>query len=418
MRIALKDIKSNPYRNLSRYPLNAEKVVELVRSIQATEAGFWDNCVVRKTKDGYELAYGHARLEAAKRAGLKDADFIVKSLPDADMLKVMLLENRGDLDRGQINVIMEAVEALVGAIARGEKMVEIDPSTNKQYLRYAPSYVAGAPAVSPTARPYTLESVASFLSETAKVRDGVQANQALSAVVNVLEQIELRNLTRAEVDAIPTLDALQRKVREGKERQARKAEEKRVREREEAARAELDARLAKDEEKRKQTAKDAAAAKKESEANLRELTEEIRIAQEEKDRATAKQVKAKLAEAEKAAALKAIRDKEEMKKIDAKIAADKKAAADLKAKQDAQTAKRAEPVLPVEEPERVPAEDVLVLMERLVDRALSVQDDARAIKQRKDDLLTLKRIASKADELQKVANWLVKKFAPAKERGE
>ena len=107
MKIALKDIKPNPYRNLERYPLDQPHVDELVASIKATEAGFWDNVLVRKVGDKYELAYGHHRLEAAKQAGLKEADFIVKKLSDEEMLKIMYLENKQDRVRKPFISLME-----------------------------------------------------------------------------------------------------------------------------------------------------------------------------------------------------------------------------------------------------------------------------------------------------------------------
>ena len=51
--------------------------------------------MVRENKAGkYELAYGHHRVQAAIEAGLIEADFIVKPLDDAMLIKVMDYENR------------------------------------------------------------------------------------------------------------------------------------------------------------------------------------------------------------------------------------------------------------------------------------------------------------------------------------
>ena len=43
MKVQVKDIKPNPFRNLSNYPIDQEKVETLLASIQDT--GFWDNLV-------------------------------------------------------------------------------------------------------------------------------------------------------------------------------------------------------------------------------------------------------------------------------------------------------------------------------------------------------------------------------------
>lgn len=58
-----------------------EKVNSLVKSIKQT--GFWDNILARKNKAGkYEIAYGHHRLQALKKALGKSAvvDIPVKKM--------------------------------------------------------------------------------------------------------------------------------------------------------------------------------------------------------------------------------------------------------------------------------------------------------------------------------------------------
>ena len=198
MKIALKDIRPNPYRNLERYPLSQPTVDQLVRSIQATDAGFWDNVVVRKNGDVYELAYGHHRLEAARQAGLKDADFIVKKLSDADMLKVMTLENESNFVRTQGSLLIESVEALVKAIAQGTITVELpETGVQKSVTRTAPSFIVNsrksttseADKDSLSGR-FTPLSLAQFLG---KVNKG-GASEAIRAVVDALELCELKVL--------------------------------------------------------------------------------------------------------------------------------------------------------------------------------------------------------------------------------
>ena len=118
MILKLKDILPNPYRDTVANPLIEEKIMELVGSINLT--GFWDNVVVRKNADGkYECAYGHHRVAAAIRAGLTEADFIVKKLDDATMIQIMDNENRETYGSTTAS-IMESVKAIVKALATGD----------------------------------------------------------------------------------------------------------------------------------------------------------------------------------------------------------------------------------------------------------------------------------------------------------
>jgi|GEM_PF-7004912 len=100
MKITLREIKPNPYRDLAHYPIHREKIESLKASIRST--GFWDNVLLRKAEDGahYELAYGHHRLEALRelvKEKLLEEDFSfeapVRKLDDAAMIQIMANEN-------------------------------------------------------------------------------------------------------------------------------------------------------------------------------------------------------------------------------------------------------------------------------------------------------------------------------------
>jgi len=55
MKLKLKDILPNPFRDFVTSPLKEEKLEGLKKSINDT--GFWDNVLVRKNTDGkYECA--------------------------------------------------------------------------------------------------------------------------------------------------------------------------------------------------------------------------------------------------------------------------------------------------------------------------------------------------------------------------
>jgi len=116
--IKLSDIRCNPNRDLKFNPYNEEKITTLMSSIN--ETGFWTNTIVRLAPDGkgYELAYGHHRLESAKRCGIKEAEFVVRDLDDNMMIKMMENENSEDY-RYCPSSLLESVKAVVNALAAG-----------------------------------------------------------------------------------------------------------------------------------------------------------------------------------------------------------------------------------------------------------------------------------------------------------
>ena len=91
MKIPIESIVANPYRNIGKYPIDRAKVDALKVSIADTD--FWDNLVVRKVDNTYELAYGHHRLVALQELGAASIDVPVRKLSDVAMLKMMAEEN-------------------------------------------------------------------------------------------------------------------------------------------------------------------------------------------------------------------------------------------------------------------------------------------------------------------------------------
>ena len=94
VKIKLSDVKPNPNRDLAFNPYNEEKIAALMASIG--ETGFWTNVIVREQGNSYEQAYGHHRIESARRCGITEADFVVRELDENMMLKMMELENQED----------------------------------------------------------------------------------------------------------------------------------------------------------------------------------------------------------------------------------------------------------------------------------------------------------------------------------
>lgn len=95
MKIKVKNLLPNPFRNIDAYPIDREKIRQLRNSIR--ETSFWDNILARPApKNGkFEIAYGHHRLVAIEEELGDDIviDIPVRDLSDEDMLRIMANEN-------------------------------------------------------------------------------------------------------------------------------------------------------------------------------------------------------------------------------------------------------------------------------------------------------------------------------------
>ena len=119
MKIAVRDLLPNPFRHLERYPIDEAKVAALVYSIKDTT--FWDNLLARKAPDNAgkkEIAYGHHRLMALKKAGVIEIDIPVRDLDDTTMAKIMAHENMEEWAHSAI-IEQETVRAIVEAYGAG-----------------------------------------------------------------------------------------------------------------------------------------------------------------------------------------------------------------------------------------------------------------------------------------------------------
>jgi len=91
VRIKLKDIRPNPYRDMDIDPLNSKAINSLKLSID--QHGFWNGLQVRKSGKHYELIFGHHRLKAAIDAGIKTAEIPVVRMTDEETVRAMATEN-------------------------------------------------------------------------------------------------------------------------------------------------------------------------------------------------------------------------------------------------------------------------------------------------------------------------------------
>jgi len=92
--IPISSIDPNTHRKLATYPWIEKKLEALESSIN--EVGLWEGIIARPVGRRYQIAFGHHRLEAATRNGLKKIPVIVRDLSDLQMLQFMGRENGED----------------------------------------------------------------------------------------------------------------------------------------------------------------------------------------------------------------------------------------------------------------------------------------------------------------------------------
>ena len=117
MKVKVKELKANPFRDLENYPFNMEKIEKLKKSIEQT--GFWDNILARQVNGQIQIAYGHHRLKALQEVYSPDymVEVPIKDLSDELMLKIMANENMEEW-QSSVAVIDETVRAVRGFLSR------------------------------------------------------------------------------------------------------------------------------------------------------------------------------------------------------------------------------------------------------------------------------------------------------------
>src|SRR5215472_9219487 len=128
--IPLELIRPNPFRDFELHPIDDAHVERLRASIE--RLGFWIGVVARPTEDGcFELAFGHHRIEAARRAGMTGAPVTVDVLSDCQMALRLSIENavqRGGTTAASLDAIAGLTRLVVQEVWRcdsPEEMVKI-----------------------------------------------------------------------------------------------------------------------------------------------------------------------------------------------------------------------------------------------------------------------------------------------------
>lgn len=191
MRVKLKNVQPNPFRQIERYPIQRAKVDALLESFEAT--GFWNNVVARRSPedDKVQIAYGHHRLAALRERYGENHEIgvIIRDLSDETMLAMMVRENMEEWGANG-TVMFETIRSVVQAHADGVITLEPPPPRmRKSEIRYAPSLLPGADHTPPgdRDRPYTIAGLAKFIGWTKPT--GVPQSK-MFAVMTALELVE------------------------------------------------------------------------------------------------------------------------------------------------------------------------------------------------------------------------------------
>ena len=195
-KVAISQLKPNPFRELDDYPIDREKVDKLKESI--SETGFWGTIVARKKGSSFEIAFGHHRqvaLVELQQEGLigksEKVDIIVRDLTNEQMIQLMAREN---LEEWGTNAYIEAqtVESTIRAYGAGEIVLpKVAKDTPQKHVRNVPPKSAE--------RPYTMASVAQFLGWT---KAEGEPNHACKVAFEMLDAFEAGIVSRKQLRGV------------------------------------------------------------------------------------------------------------------------------------------------------------------------------------------------------------------------
>ena len=163
--IALRDLEANPYRHIDQYQIVEEKIERLLSSY--AESGFWHGSIQArphpKKAGRFQIAFGHHRVAAAKKAKLGEIGVVVSQRDNATMLRMMATENAEEFRHNPL-VTQETIGAVIDAYGAGEiELKAVDPKTRKDAVYVTTGIVTSQ---------YTCQTVAAFLGWTNRASDG------------------------------------------------------------------------------------------------------------------------------------------------------------------------------------------------------------------------------------------------------
>ena len=192
MKVKVKDLKPNPYRNMEKYPVDREKVEALKISIEETD--FWDNILARKMNGSIQIAYGHHRLIALQELRIEEVDIPIRELDDATMIKIMANEN---MEYWQLNpvIILETIHAtcnfLDAELAKYDKWEAISNKSIRDVFKNQKSFEVAKGKIGKN-------TVAKFLGKNWSLKVIQDSLRALTA-------IKAGHLDEKAVESLPTM---------------------------------------------------------------------------------------------------------------------------------------------------------------------------------------------------------------------
>lgn len=101
--VSPKDVDPNPFRKLGEYPYIESKIETLMRSV--AEVGLWEGIIARRRGNRLQAAFGHHRLEAARRLGVDKIPVIIRELDEEQMIMFMGRENGEDYNSDFVSML-------------------------------------------------------------------------------------------------------------------------------------------------------------------------------------------------------------------------------------------------------------------------------------------------------------------------
>jgi ParB-like chromosome segregation protein Spo0J len=145
MKIQIKNLEPNPFRDIKNYPIDKTKIECLINSINQT--GFWDNILARKIDGKIQIAYGHHRLIALKKIFKPDdyVDIPIRDLDDSKMIQVMANENHESW--GMLPKVIDETVRVAKKFLEEHPEIKMTLRSMAQRVRQ-PNYPVGAEVIS------------------------------------------------------------------------------------------------------------------------------------------------------------------------------------------------------------------------------------------------------------------------------
>lgn len=130
-------VRPNPFRNFEINPIRNDHVEKLLASIE--DIGMWSGLPARKipetTPAEYQIACGHHRLEAIKRAELSQVSIDIRPYTDEQMIRIMVEENMTQRGNENAGTVLDSVAAVIVQIVKESNLGDnCTPNHNESRL--------------------------------------------------------------------------------------------------------------------------------------------------------------------------------------------------------------------------------------------------------------------------------------------